>query len=185
MGNVHGRVNHLAEQLAMRRTDLTGKMHISSCNPSKTRQDCRNIAKLTRDNNRATTINDDGDNDSADDGGREPSPPSMRITRSQASRVGQSSGRSQQVMRRGRSMISSANLDHQHSNGSRPRNHHPHRLRRSARIAGSIAAATGGSVRVVSPSLVSSHGSSSRLACVRRSMRLRQADRRPSTNERS
>lgn len=177
MGNVYGRVNYLAEQLAMRRTDFTGKMQFSDCNPSKTRQDCRNDVKPIRSDNRANTINDEGDNDGGDEG-REPST-SMRVTRSQANRANRSSGRDQQVMRRGQSVISGASLS-----GSRSRGHHPQRLRRSARIAGSIAAATGGSVRVMSPSLISSHGSSSRLACVRRSMRLRQANRRPSANER-
>lgn len=176
MGNVYGRVNYLAEQLAMRRTDLAGKMHLGGCNPSKMREECRSNVKMMRNSNR-TTMNDEGDLNADDEGSRELSPPSMRVTRSQASRAGRSSGRGRQV-RRGQSITSRIGSDQQH--GGRSRGHHSHRVRRSARIAGSIAAATGGSVQVMSPSLMRSHGSSSRLARVRRSMRLRQANRRPS-----
>lgn len=170
MGNVYGRVNQLAEQLAMRRTDIS-KLQLVGCNPSKTKQECRTNLKVSS-NHRVAAINDEGDEP-------DQSPPSIRITRQLSRQMRSSSSRRQQV-RQARSGANQSSSDL----SSHSRVHSRSRLRRSARIASSTAAATGGSVRVVSPSLISSHGSSSRLACVRRSMRLRQANRRPS-NERS
>lgn len=177
MGNVYGRVNHLAEQLTMRRTDIS-KLQFGRCNPSKAKQDSQAAAQLSAHRNARDTPSDDQSDSSSS-----PSPPqaapSVRITR-QVSRQMRAAAATARQQTRARGQL--ADLAQNHSRAQHGRS----RLRRSARIASSIAAATGGSVRVVSPSLISSHGAASRSACVRRSMRLRQASRqRSSSNDRS